>query len=43
VQQHASAAVSTLLDALHVDRKAALRSAYPRLGPASLESIAGRL
>ena len=43
VQQHPSATVSALLDALHLDRNAARRSAYARLGPASLESLADRL
>jgi hypothetical protein len=43
VQQHASAPVNALLDALHLDRRAAARSAYARLGPSSLESIAERL
>jgi hypothetical protein len=43
VQQHASATVTALLESLHLDRNVALRSAYPRLGQASLESIAERL
>jgi hypothetical protein len=43
VQQHASEQVTALLDAFHLDRNAAQRSAYPRLGQASLESIAERL
>ena len=43
VQQHASATVNALLAALHLDRDAALRSAYHRLGAASLESVAERL
>jgi hypothetical protein len=43
VQQHASDAVNGLLDTLRLDRRAAARSAYARLGPASLESLAERL
>ena len=43
VQQHASEAVNRLLDAWGLDKKAAERKAYPRLGPAALESVADRL
>ena len=43
VQQHASDAVNRLLDAWGVDKGAAERKAYPRLGHASLESVADRL
>jgi hypothetical protein len=39
VQQHASDAVNRLLDAW-IDKKAAARKSYTRLGPASLEAIA---
>lgn len=43
VQQHATAAVNNLLDAWGLDKKAAVRKAYPRLGAATLETIAERL
>ncbi len=43
VQQHASEAVNNLLEAWGLDKGAAVRKAYPRLGPASLESLADRL
>ena len=43
VQQHASDAVNALLDAWGLDKGAASRKAYPRLGPASLEAISDRL
>jgi hypothetical protein len=43
VQQHASDAVNTLLDAWGVDKGAAARKAYPRLGPATLEALSDRL
>lgn len=43
VQQHASEAVNSLLEAWGLDKGAALRKAYPRLGPASLESLGDRL
>ena len=43
VQQHASEAVNGLLDTWGLDKGAAVRKAYPRLGPASLESIGERL
>lgn len=43
VQQHASDAVNALLDAWGLDKGAASRKAYPRLGPASLEALADRL
>ena len=43
VQQHASTTVNALLNALHVDRNLVQRSAYARLGPATLESVAERL
>jgi hypothetical protein len=43
VQQHASEPVNRLLDDLGLDKGAAERKAYARLGPASLESIAERL
>lgn len=43
VQQHASDAVNNLLDAWGLDKGAAVRKAYPRLGSASLESLADRL
>ena len=43
VQQHASEAVNGLLDAWGLDKGAAVRKAYARLGPATLESFADRL
>ena len=43
VQQHASDAVNSLLEAWGLDKGAAVRKSYPRLGPASLESLADRL
>lgn len=43
VQQHATDAVNRLLEAWGLDKGAAVRKAYARLGPASLESIAERL
>jgi hypothetical protein len=43
VQQHASEPVNALLDAWRIDKAAAERKAYARLGPASLEAIADRL
>lgn len=43
VQQHASEAVNALLDTWGLDKGAAVRKAYPRLGAASLESIGDRL
>ena len=43
VQQHASDEVNALLDEWGLDKGAAVRKAYPRLGPASLESLAERL
>ena len=43
VQQHASDAVNALLDAWGLDKGAAARKAYPRLGPASLEAVSDRL
>jgi hypothetical protein len=43
VQQHATEPVNRLLDDLGLDKGAAERKAYARLGPASLESIAERL
>jgi hypothetical protein len=43
VQQHAAAPVSALMQSLEVDRKSAIRSAYARLSPASLEAMAERL
>ncbi len=43
VQQHASEAVNNLLEAWGLDKGAAVRKAYPRLGPSTLESIADRL
>jgi len=43
VQQHASESVNRLLDDLGLDKGAAARKAYARLGAASLESIAERL
>jgi hypothetical protein len=43
VQQHASEAVNGLLEAWGLDKGAAVRKAYPRLGGATLESVADRL
>lgn len=43
VQQHASEPVNRLLDAWGLDKGAAERKAYPRLGPGALEGIAERL
>ena len=43
VQQHASDAVNRLLEAWGLDKGAADRKSYPRLGPASLESVGDRL
>jgi hypothetical protein len=43
VQQHASPAVSALLDAFDLDRRSAVRTAYARLGAAGLERIADSL
>lgn len=43
VQQHATEAVNALLEAWGLDKGAAVRKAYPRLGPATLESIGERL
>lgn len=43
VQQHASEAVNRLLEDWSLDKKAAVRKSYARLGTASLESIADRL
>jgi hypothetical protein len=43
VQQHATDAVNGLLEAWGLDKGAAVRKAYPRLGPATLESVADRL
>jgi len=43
VQQHASEAVNALLDDWALDKGAAVRKAYPRLGSASLEDLAARL
>jgi hypothetical protein len=43
VQQHASDAVNSLLDAWGLDKRAAGRKAYPRLGTSTLEAIAERL
>ena len=43
VQQHASDTVNRLLENWGLDKGAAERKAYPRLGPASVESIAERL
>jgi hypothetical protein len=39
VQQHASEAVNTLLEAWGLDKGAAQRKAYPRLGPLTLEGV----
>jgi hypothetical protein len=43
VQQHASDAVNRLLDDWGLDKGAAARKSYARLGPASLESISEKL
>ena len=43
VQQHASEAVNELLANWGLDKGAAERKSYARLGPDSLESIAGKL
>jgi hypothetical protein len=43
VQQHATDAVNVLLDEWGIDKGAAMRKAYPRLGPASLESVGDKL
>lgn len=43
VQQHATDDVNALLDEWRLDKGAAVRKAYPRLGPASLETIGERL
>ena len=43
VQQHATDPVNRLLDAWGLDKKAAERKSYARLGPASLESVAEKL
>ena len=43
VQQHASQSVNGLLEAWGLDKGADVRKAYPRLGPASLESLGDRL
>jgi len=43
VQQHASDPVNRLLDDWGIDKGAAARKAYARLGPASLEAVAERL
>ncbi len=43
VQQHASEAVNRLLDDWGLDKGAAERKSYARLGPSSLESIADNL
>jgi hypothetical protein len=43
VQQHASEAVNTLLDAWGLDKGAAERKSYPRLGPDSLEAVGEKL
>ena len=43
VQQHASDAVNALLDALNIDKGAAQRSSYARLGSFSVEAVAERL
>jgi hypothetical protein len=43
VQQHASDAVNALLDAWNIDKGAAQRRSYARLGLASLEALAERL
>lgn len=43
VQQHATEPVNGLLDAWGLDKGAAERKSYARLGPASLESVADAL
>jgi hypothetical protein len=43
VQQHASDAVNALLDAWNIDKGAAQRSSYARLGNFSVEAVAERL
>jgi hypothetical protein len=43
VQQHATESVNRLLDEWGLDKGAAARKSYARLGPASLESIADKL
>jgi hypothetical protein len=43
VQQHASETVNELLANWGIDKGSAERKSYARLGPASLESISGRL
>jgi hypothetical protein len=43
VQQHATETVNRLLDDWGLDKGAAARKSYARLGPASLESVADRL
>lgn len=43
VQQHAPDPVNALLDAWGVDKGAAVRKAYPRLGASTLEAIGERL
>jgi hypothetical protein len=43
VQQHATEPVNRLLDAWGLDKGAAGRKSYARLGPASLEAIADKL
>lgn len=43
VEQHASETVNKLLDAWGLDKGAAERKAYARLGPASLETMGERL
>lgn len=43
VQQHASDAVNRMLETLGLDKSAAVRKAYPRLGTDTLESIGDRL
>ena len=43
VQQHASDAVNALLETWGLDKGAAVRKSYPRLGPSTLESIGDRL
>jgi hypothetical protein len=43
VQQHATDPVNGLLDAWGLDKGAAARKSYARLGPASLEALAEKL
>jgi hypothetical protein len=43
VQQHATDVVNELLDNWGLDKGAAVRKAYPRLGQATLETVAERL